>query len=506
MSIVCYDSNDVVITKLYQWDIDRKIRLVGDELTGVTEVHMTNKGQRNAVHVAYSPARTGILVTVPNFLLRKTDPLVIYLYQEMAGTEERTVYELQIPIARRAMPVGYVDSEAWSGSDRIFETIDLDDYLLAQEDSLRGKITVRKVVELAGVDALADRVSAIEGQESGWNAKYGPDTAGGIPIHALSAETQLEIYAGRQAYDALDYKVDKVTGKGLSTNDYDNTAKAKVDAIPENPHYTDTTYTAGTGINISEENVISATGGGGSEDAVLYTEQSLTAAQKAQARENIAAVALTDAATEYTLVVDSRGTVTCDAAKQTVGAAFETQNKVMFRETVDSNTSYWYTLEKIDNNGLHLIATVGSTIRYIVLNGDRTMTGTLTEITVPDELSDLSDDSTHRLVTDTEKSAWNAKADAVTEVTVSTTGAVTQALDAGKMYHFTGALTSLTITFNAASGIAQYHFDFTEGSTAFDPTLPNGVKLPDNHTWEADTHYEVDILNGYAVVVGRAVS
>ena len=37
-------------------------------------------------------------------------------------------------------------------------------------------------------------------------------------------------------------KVDKVTGKGLSTNDYTNAAKSKVDAIPANPKYTDTVY------------------------------------------------------------------------------------------------------------------------------------------------------------------------------------------------------------------------------------------------------------------------
>lgn len=35
-------------------------------------------------------------------------------------------------------------------------------------------------------------------------------------------------------------KVDKVSGKGLSTNDYDNTARALVEAIPTNPKYTDT--------------------------------------------------------------------------------------------------------------------------------------------------------------------------------------------------------------------------------------------------------------------------
>lgn len=37
-------------------------------------------------------------------------------------------------------------------------------------------------------------------------------------------------------------KVDKVAGKGLSTNDYTAAAKAKVDAIPANPKYTDTVY------------------------------------------------------------------------------------------------------------------------------------------------------------------------------------------------------------------------------------------------------------------------
>ena len=37
-------------------------------------------------------------------------------------------------------------------------------------------------------------------------------------------------------------KVDKIEGKGLSTNDYDDDAKLKVDTIPENPKYTDTVY------------------------------------------------------------------------------------------------------------------------------------------------------------------------------------------------------------------------------------------------------------------------
>lgn len=94
----------------------------------------------------------------------------------------------------------------------------------------------------------------------------------------------------------------------------------------------------------------------------------------------------------------------------------------------------------------------------------------------------------------------SGKADKVTEVTVSTAGDVTQALDAGKIYHFTGALTALTLTLNAAAaGQQQYHLDFVSGATAPTVTIPATVTMPDGWTVEANTRYELDILDGYGV-------
>lgn len=107
--------------------------------------------------------------------------------------------------------------------------------------------------------------------------------------------------------------------------------------------------------------------------------------------------------------------------------------------------------------------------------------------------------------TDTSRAAaadLAGKADKVTEVTVADDGAVTQALDPGKIYHFTGALTALTIALNApASGLAQYHFDFDSGSTAPTLTLPQTVTMPSGFTVEASKHYEIDILNNYGTVM-----
>lgn len=104
-------------------------------------------------------------------------------------------------------------------------------------------------------NGLSDRISAIEGKEAGWNGKYSKPT-NGIPKTDLAQAVQTSLskadsalqsvpstYRTASAQDTIDSgKVDKVTGKGLSTNDYTNTAKAKVDAIPANPKYTDTVY------------------------------------------------------------------------------------------------------------------------------------------------------------------------------------------------------------------------------------------------------------------------
>ena len=91
------------------------------------------------------------------------------------------------------------------------------------------------------------------------------------------------------------------------------------------------------------------------------------------------------------------------------------------------------------------------------------------------------------------------KADKVSVVSVADAGAVTQALDANKVFDFTGALTSLTITLNAAAAPAQYHFCFQSGSTAPTLTLPNTVVMPSGFQVEANKHYEIDILDGYGV-------
>lgn len=104
-------------------------------------------------------------------------------------------------------------------------------------------------------------------------------------------------------------------------------------------------------------------------------------------------------------------------------------------------------------------------------------------------------------------SAWVAKT-LCPEVTNSSTGAVSLALDPEKLYHFTGAITGLTITLNSATAnqLAHYHFDFLSGATAATLTLPNTVVMPSGFTVEANKRYEIDILNNYGTVMSWATS
>lgn len=88
------------------------------------------------------------------------------------------------------------------------------------------------------------------------------------------------------------------------------------------------------------------------------------------------------------------------------------------------------------------------------------------------------------------------KADKVSEVTISTAGAVTQALDAGKVYHFTGALTALTVTATDPT-IGKYQFDFVSGSTAPTLVVPASWVMPDNFLVEPSARYSLSIQNGY---------
>lgn len=73
------------------------------------------------------------------------------------------------------------------------------------------------------------------------------------------------------------------------------------------------------------------------------------------------------------------------------------------------NTSLGNKVDKVQGKGLS--------------TNDYTDTDKAAVAAIPDELADLQDDATHRLVTDTEKSTWNAKQDTISDLSTIRSGA-----------------------------------------------------------------------------------
>lgn len=101
----------------------------------------------------------------------------------------------------------------------------------------------------------------------------------------------------------------------------------------------------------------------------------------------------------------------------------------------------------------------------------------------------------------------NLKANKWAETTISSSGAISQTLDPETLYHFTGAITSLTIALAAVTSgqIPHYHFDFLSGATAPTLVIPQTIVMPDSWAVEANKRYEVDILNGYGGTISWAM-
>ena len=154
--------------------------------------------------------------------------------------------------------------------------------------------------------------------------------------------------------NALDGKIDKVNGKGLSTNDYTTNEKDKLHDIAD-----------GAQVNVLEGVKVNGT------ELTIDNEKKVNV---------IVPTKTSDLTNDDNTVKDPNYVHT------------------------DNNFTDVYK-NKVDNSQENVI-------EHIKVNGtEQQIVEKTVDITVPTDLSDLNDDANHRLVTDAEKTAWNAKYD-----------------------------------------------------------------------------------------------
>ena len=173
---------------------------------------------------------------------------------------------------------------SWETTVTARVTVEMLSELSDKLGNLGNLTTTAKTSLVAAINELKSGAAVTEATVSGWGFTKNTGTyskpSGGIPKADLASAVQTSLgkadsalqavpstYRTASAQDTIDSgKVDKVTGKGLSTNDYTAAAKAKVDAIPASPKYTDTVYddTAVKNRLTAVENEIAGIGAGSS--------------------------------------------------------------------------------------------------------------------------------------------------------------------------------------------------------------------------------------------------
>lgn len=175
------------------------------------------------------------------------------------------------------------------------------------------------------------------------------------------------------------------------------------------------------------------------------------------------------------------------------------------RVVTDAEKTTWN--NKSDFSGSYNDLTNKPTIPAAQVNSDWDASSGVAQIlnkpTIPTALSQLTEDTTHRVVTDTEKAAWNGKANKVlvnNHGTSDTTYSVTP-----NVLHIWGTVGSLTLTLATPTDNTienEYKIQFTSGATATQFSLPQGVEWgtqdpeqPNPLVVKANAIYQISIIN-----------
>lgn len=89
-------------------------------------------------------------------------------------------------------------------------------------------------------------------------------------------------------------------------------------------------------------------------------------------------------------------------------------------------------------------------------------------------------------------------------VTDTSSTSITLALAADNTIYEYGTLSALTVTAIPAAG--DFIIRFTSGATATTTNFPASMVFPEAFSAEANTRYEINVSNGYALAVGWPVS
>lgn len=143
----CYDISGYDIDYIYQWDINRKVIIKGIDFDENMMIHICHVDSVEALKIEPTLSGNDIIVSIPNILLQRAAPVVLYFVRDSGNASSYTTQSLRITVAPRAKPSDYVYTETevltWKSLDerlnkveRNMSGIDEEDVANAVEDYL----------------------------------------------------------------------------------------------------------------------------------------------------------------------------------------------------------------------------------------------------------------------------------------------------------------------------------------------------------------------------------
>ena len=243
---------------------------------------------------------------------------------------------------------------------------------------------------------------------------------------------------------------------------------------------------------------------------VLYTAQQLTAAQKAQARSNIGAISNSALPDDYVFTVEENeqgtgydviGNLT-DAAQATGRVFIILERDGQTREALADMSYTGATLNAVSASFADFFtvdSVIPNTITQVVITANSATVTAIQQRQVP-QPSPLGNDAGKCLVAGRGACSWEQ----ITPVVNTISGTTPTITPADNNIYNCGELTSLTISNPPATG--AYSIVFTSGATATTTTIPATILGLEDFAAEANTLYEINVLDNRAVVGSWAVS
>lgn len=288
LEVCCLDKDNNIVEHLTQWDVDQYI-LIGDTgLIKAPAVHFCNTSSSEALVVSSTIEGDKIKAKIPNILLQDGLLIIAYLYvcdPSVSDISAKTKAEIRIPVRPRPKPSSYpyvgdvdyispssiegkmtellknkVDKEDGKG----LSSNDYTDLDKAEVANIKNKVDIIEGKSLSSndftdnykgeLDALAqnlakkanitDVLTKTNAEEFAPTASYQPATKKyvddqistiSIPVvDSLKSTSTTSALSANQGKLLNDSKVDKVEGKGLSTNDFTTKYKTQLDNLNEN--------------------------------------------------------------------------------------------------------------------------------------------------------------------------------------------------------------------------------------------------------------------------------